>query len=199
MKLVVVIPVAAVLHEVRGLHQDPLVDLLELVRWRRVFPRIEIVQVPEQVAERVAQLAVGIHKPCENRLRQAHVFAEFDRCRPQPQNLRPVVLNHLFRLDRVAQRFVHRAAFAIEHPSAQRRGPKRRPAFQPRPHQQRTLEPSAVLVAALDVHIGGPFQAEALVQHRQVARTGIEPHVQNVVFLVELLSAALAAPGARRQ
>ena len=85
--------------------------------------------------------------------------------------------------------------FAIEHPAVQRAGAVGRSAFEPRPNQQRTVEPAAVLIAAFEVHIRRPGKAEALIEHGQVTRTGIEPHVENVGLFAEFGATAFGASG----
>ena len=64
--------------------------------------------------------------------------------------------------------------------------------------KQRALEPSAVLVAAFDIHIGGP---EALVALHSsiVGGTGVKPAVQRVSFLGEVRAAAMGAYEALRE
>ena len=61
------------------------------------------------------------------------------------------------------------------------------------------MEPAAVLIAAFEIHVGRPGKAEALVEDGEVARTGIEPDVENVVLLAEGAAAALGAGVARGQ
>ena len=60
--------------------------------------------------------------------------------------------------------------------------------------QQRALEPAAVLVAALEVEVGGPRQFLAERQHGLVARAGVEPDIEDVALALEL---GAAAGGAR--
>ena len=65
-------------------------------------------------------------------------------------------------------------------------------------YKQRALEPSAVLVAAFDIHIGGP---EALITLHSsiVGGTGVKPAVQCVGFLGEVRAAAMGAYKALRE
>src|SRR3974390_2280931 len=100
------------------------------------------------------------------------------------------MLDDLLGLDGVAQGLVHGPPFAVERPARERARAVGRGAFQPGAHQQRTLEPSAVLIATPDVHVRWPRQSEALVEHGEVARSGIEPNVENVVFLAEFTAPA---------
>ena len=50
---------------------------------------IEIVQVPERVPERVAQLAIRLDQAIQDRVRQPHVFGEINRGDPQAQQSAP--------------------------------------------------------------------------------------------------------------
>src|ERR1035438_2740470 len=61
------------------------------------------------------------------------------------------------------------------------------------------MEPAAILIAAFNVEIRGPSQIVSGGEHCQVARSGIEPDVQDVGFLAELGAAALGAGHAGRQ
>src|SRR5579863_9695854 len=45
--------------------------------------------------------------------------------------------------------------------------------------QQRTVEPTSILVRAFEVDIGGPFVA---LQNREMRGAGIEPYIENVIF-----------------
>ena len=156
-------------------------------------------QVAQEVAERIAQLAVGFLQAREDGLGEAHIFVEIDRSRPQAHEIGAVVFDNLFGLDGVAERLVHGAAFAIEHPAVERARAVWRCALESDADQQRAMEPAAVLIAAFDVHIRGPGQFVGGGEHGQVARAGIEPDIQNVGFLAELGGAALGASHAGRQ
>jgi len=61
------------------------------------------------------------------------------------------------------------------------------------------VEPAAVLVGALEVQVRGPPQALAQTQHRLVARSRVEPDVEDVALAVELAAAACGAGEARGQ
>ena len=56
--------------------------------------------------------------------------------------------------------------------------------------EQRGLEPSAVLVRALEIEVGRPAELRAHREHRGVAAAGVEPHVEDVRFLAEALARA---------
>ena len=52
--------------------------------------------------------------------------------------------------------------------------------------EQGRLEPSAMLIAALEVQVGGPGKSRLAAQHRRLARSRLEPHVDDVHLLAEL-------------
>ncbi len=66
-------------------------------------------------------------------------------------------------------------------------------------HQQRALEPAAVLIAAFEIHVGRPRRGRSPArQHGLVARPRVEPHVENVPLALERRAAARRARQARR-
>ena len=61
------------------------------------------------------------------------------------------------------------------------------------------MEPAAVLVAALEVHVGRPAQPGPPRQDGRVRGAGVEPDVEDVLLLLELRPAALRAGESRGQ
>ena len=51
---------------------------------------------------------------------------------------------------------------------------------------ERALEPAAVLVCSLQVHIAGGVQLGVLLQHGYVGATGVNPYVERVLALFEV-------------
>ena len=98
--------------------------------------------------------------------------------------------------DHVAERLGHLAAVAVDDEAVREHRAVRGAAVRRRRGQQRAVEPAAVLVAALEVEVGGPAQVRARLEHGRVADAGLEPHVEDV----GLLDAAVvpAAAGQRR-
>ena len=138
-----------------------LIELMQRAAGHGVGLRVEVRQVAEHVAEGVAQLAVGIDEARLDGLRHAHVFVKFDGSRPEAQDLGAIFLDDLFGLDGVAERLVHGLAFAIEHPTVEGARAIGRATLEARAHQQRTVEPAAVLIAAFEIHVGRPGQADS--------------------------------------
>ena len=153
---------------------------------------MEVVQISQRIAERVAQLAVGLDQPADDGVGKAHVFGEVDRGGPQPQQLGPVFVDDLLDFLRPF-RFRQRVPFAVERPAVGGRRPIRSLAAQCHRDQQGTVEPAAVLIPALEIHVGRPRQLVLGRQHRQMACAGVEPDVQDVTFLAESLAGAAGA------
>ena len=55
------------------------------------------------------------------------------------------------------------------------------------------MEPAAILIAALDIHVRRPGKAEAFIEHGQMAGAGIEPDIQNIALFAKLRRAAFTA------
>src|SRR5260370_720420 len=53
------------------------------------------------------------------------------------------------------------------------------------------------LVAPFQVDVGGPGEVGPMAEHRRVGGTGVEPHVQDVLLLLELPALAARAGEAR--
>ena len=81
---VLVRPEAAARNQVFGAHQNPLVNLLQFLTGNRIRRRVEVVDIAQHIAERVADLAVRFRETGQNHRRNAHVFREIDRGRPEP-------------------------------------------------------------------------------------------------------------------
>src|SRR5713226_5556729 len=58
------------------------------------------------------------------------------------------------------------------------------------------MEPAAILIGAFEINVGGPLGA---LQHGEIRRAGIEPHIQNVVFLAPLRRPTRAPRACRQQ
>src|SRR3974390_1666641 len=59
--------------------------------------------------------------------------------------------------------------------------------------EQGRVEPSAILVAALEVEVGRPGKAWLVAQDGRVARTRLEPHIDDVHLLAEPGATAFGA------
>ena len=93
----------------------------------------------------------------------------------------------------VAERLRHLPAVDVDQEPVRQDLPERRTAARAEPDQQRALEPAAMLIAALEIHVGRPRQLRAKRQDRFVARSGVEPDVEDVHLALERRAAARRA------
>ena len=114
-------------------------------------------QVAQQVAGRVAHLAVHIRQLLDDPRAQWHVGGVIHRAHPQPQHIGAVGRLLLFvlaalhqhrRIDDVAQRFAHLAALLIEGEAVGEHPLVGGVAVNRHRGEQAALEPAAVLIAA---------------------------------------------------
>ena len=129
----------------------------------------------------------------EDLLGAAHVGVVVGAARPQSQHVGAELVDDLGRIHAVAERLVHGLALAVDRPAVgQALAVRGALAERADGHEQRRLEPAAVLVAALDIHIRRPEALVAL-HGGNVGRAGVEPAVERVGLLREVLAAAVRA------
>ena len=119
--------------------------------------RVEVVQVAQQVAGRVAHLAVNVRQLLHDPRAQGHVGGVIHRTHPKAQHIGAVGRLLLFvfaalhqhrRIDDVAQRFAHLAALLIEGEAVGEHSLVGGVAIHGHRGEQAALEPAAVLIAA---------------------------------------------------
>ena len=127
--------------------------------------------------------------------RHAHVGCVVLRSDPQAQQVGAPLFADLGGQHHVAERFRHRPAVLVERPAVREHLAVGRAAAHADANQQRAVEPAAILVRAFEVHVRGPGQFRVgrarRIEHRQMRRAGIEPDVENVVFLAPARGAAM--------
>ena len=100
------------------------------------------------------------------------------------------MLDDVLRRGGVAERLRHLAALLVHHEAVRQHLVERRAAARADADEQRAVEPAAMLIAAFEIDVGRPVMILAERQHRLVARSGIEPHVEDVAFALEFGAAA---------
>src|SRR5947207_6899340 len=177
-------------------------EAVELVQARIRLPVAlghEIAQVAEQEAERVADAPIGVGEPIQNLEGDPDVLGIVLGRHPQAKDLGTVLRQEVVEADDVAERLGHLPSLAVDEKAVRDHAlVRRRPARADR-LEQRGLEPAAVLVRSLEVHLGRPADPGPRLEHRRVAAPGVEPDVEDVRLLPEPRAAALRAPRARRQ
>ena len=165
---------------------------------------IEMRQIAEHPAQRVAQLAIGLDGGLEDFRADALVVPIIGGAGPQPQNVGARLLDHVLRRDHVAERLRHLVAGLVEDEAVRHHDVERRAAAGAAGFQQRGLKPAAVLVGAFEIHdgigaavllaldAGEAGKVLRIFEHEGVGRTGIEPDIENVVDLLPVFVGALA-------
>ena len=91
---------------------------------RNLELRLVMRQAAQEVAQRVAQLAVGVHGGLDDVRPDTQILGVIGGKPPKPQDIRAGLLDDILRRYRIAQRFRHLAALLVHarsHASAPRR------------------------------------------------------------------------------
>ena len=164
------------------LRQRPPVDRGGLDRHART--RHEALEVGEQEADRVADLAVALAGEPEVLEVDLDVTVVGHAAHPPPRDVRAVLLQQHRDVERVAEALGHLQAILVDHEAVRQERAERRLARDGECGQQRELEPTAVLVAALEVQLARETDA-ARAKHRVPAAAGLEPDIEDVAALAE--------------
>ena len=170
--------------------QGKAIDFVQRFHRQQIGRRIEVVQVGDEDAARVPQLAVDVDHSREDLFADPQFLGELGHRDPQPDDLRATLLDDFLRHDGVAEGLRHLASLEIDQEAVGQHLSERGPAACRQRDEQRALEPAAVLVAAFQIHVRRPAQFRRARQHRFVARAGIEPHVENVALALEGIPSA---------
>ena len=181
--------------------QHPALQLRHLLRHRcaRFAPAFERA---EQIAERVAQAAVVVRHELQRCFADALVLGIVAADHhPQAQDVGAVGLHHVLRRRRVAERLRHLAALLVEREAVRHHRLVGRAAARAAGFQQRGMEPAAMLVRAFEIDVGRPGEVLVLarLQAEGVGRAGIEPDIDDVLDLLELVRIVVVAEEARRR
>ena len=154
---------------------------------------IKIGQIVKAELRRIAELEVVLAQLLEDLIGAAHIDVIIRRACPQAADVRTVFLEHVRRVNAVAEGLVHGLALAIDRPAVGDALFKGSALAQRADSGQQTrLEPAAVLIKALKVDCRGP-EALILLHGSKVRRAGVEPAVKRICFLLKVLAAAVRA------
>ena len=184
MELVVVVGGKALSDQLVELGHRPAVQLQHLLRGHQVIG-VKAVQVAQAVPGGIAELQIVLAELLKDVVRTAHVHMVVGRTRPQPEQVGTILLKDLRGVYAVAQGLVHSLALAVHGPAVGDALLEGSPLAQ-RAHggEQGGLEPAAVLVQTLHIHVGGP-EILVLLHGGEVGGAGVEPAVQGVLLLGE--------------
>ncbi len=170
--------------------EDVAIHFLELPGRHEVHGGIEVVQVPEQIPHRVADLPVGLDDARQDLLAEPYFLRVVAHRHPETQDVGAALLDDVLRLDRVAERLGHLASVLGHDEAVREHLAERRAAARAEADHQRALEPAAMLVAPFEIDVRRPRQLGTHRKHRLVARPGIEPDVEDVHLALERRAAA---------
>ena len=164
-----------------GARQRPAVDGHHLLHRQRIRRRIEAREVAQQEAHGVAHAPIRIGDALEDFVRHAHFVGVVGGRDPQAHDIGAERRHHLLRQDHVAQRLGHLAALVVHGESVRQHALVRRARVQRLGHQQRRMEPAAMLVRAFEVQIDRRLHIVGMrVMHALVREARIGPHVHDV-------------------
>ena len=192
MELILVIRLEALLDKLVGLGYDPTVDLKHIVVCDKVGIGIEIAEVCHHNTGGVSDLSVRLGKLLEDVVGATDVCVIVARCRPKTNKLCAVLLNDVVGADRVSKRLVHRLTLTVNYPTVSQNGSEGRLCLTRCANrgEKRGLEPSSVLVTALEIDVGGPAEIFSLIKHCVMGRAGIKPTVKRVGLLAKAMRLA---------
>ena len=147
-------------------------------------------QVAEQEAHRVAHAPIGIGHALQDLVRTAHLARVVGRGHPQPQHVGAQRRHHLVGRHDVAERLGHLAALLVDGEAVGQHALVGRALIQRLRHQQRAVEPAAMLVRAFQVHLDRRGDLGALLADALEAHARVGPHVHDVGDLAVLLGAS---------
>ena len=137
-------------------------------------------QVAQQEAHRVAHAPVGIGHALEDLVRAAHLAGVVGGRHPQAQHVGAEIGHDLVGRDDIAQRLGHLAALLVHGEPVGQHALVGRALVHGLGHQQRTVEPAAMLVRPFQVHLHRCGDLRALLAHAFEAHARIGPHVHDV-------------------
>ena len=150
-------------------------------------------ELGKQEAQRVAETTVGIGRTSENLVVDGNVGAGVDGGNPQTDDVGAHLVADLVGVNDVAERLGHLAALAVERKALRDDGLVRSMAVGTHRGEQRALEPTAVLVGALEVNVRRVLKLGAILADGLPGNAGVPPHVENVLIGLEVMATALGA------
>ena len=138
-----------------GLAQDPSVERQEAGHRDRVPGRVEVVEVRQQVAHGVANLAIGLPAPRQDLVGDRVVVAVIEARDPEAQDVGAVFRDEVLRPQGVAERLGHLPRLDVEREAVSDDAFVGSLSEERHGGQKRRLEPPPVLVVPLDIEVRG--------------------------------------------
>ena len=190
------VPAEDFLGEFAGAGEHVLIEWQKFGFGHSIARGIESVEIAEQEAEGVAQLAIELGAALHQVFAGGHVFAEVDGGYPETNDFAAHAFGDVDGIDAVAEGLGHGAALLVECPAGGGDVRVGRAAAKSDRREQRGVEPAAVLIAAFEVEDSGRafLFLEDLVDGLEIwigfadgepACAGVEPDVEDVGLLAE--------------
>ena len=197
-ELVAVVTLAYLCGQFIQLHQRPLVQIGQVSISDCIGLGIEISEVAQNIAGRVADLQIVLREMLEHILGDTHILTVVRRGNPQAHNISAVLFENVLRGNAVAERLGHLLALLINDHAMRNDRLIRRLALRCDRGQHRGLEPAAILVIAFQIYVDRSLLTLTVFNDCAPGRTGVEPYVHGIGFLVEIGAAALALDAFRQ-
>ena len=192
MELIVLVCLTAGLGQIIGASDDPLVDLLKLVKRHGIGIGVEVAQVCQKNSGGISDLTVDLGELTEDGVGATNVHVVVTGGSPETNDIRAVLLDHFLGINTVAKRLVHSSSLAVHNPAVGEDLLEGSAAIQcSHRGQKRGLEPTAVLIRALQINVGGPELGGAVHQRRIMGGAGVKPAVQSILLLGKDLATAM--------
>ena len=172
-------PAATLRIELGQAMQHPALELGHLGVGHLLRPPIAV-EAAQQVAQGVAQPAIGLGLVLQDLRADALVLGVVGADHPQAQDVGAVLVAHRLRRGDVAQRLRHLAALLVEREAVRQHAVIGRAAARAAALEQRGMEPAAMLVGALEIEVGRPLELGIALEREDVGAAGVEPDVEDV-------------------
>ena len=154
---------------------------------------VVLIEDGQQEAQGVAEAAVGVGRTGQDLVVAGDVHRGIHRGDPQADDVGAHLVADLVGIDHVTERLGHLTALAVEREALGDHGLVRGDVVRAHGGEQRALEPTAVLVGTLEVHVGRIGELGTVLADGLPGHAGVPPHVEDVSIGLEVMT---AAPGA---
>ncbi len=154
---------------------------------------VQVKEIAENEARRIADTAIGIHQTAQNFIGNAHILAVFHGADPQADDFGTEFVDEFLRGNDIAHGLGHLAPVAVHHIAVREDGAVGRCLAGAFGHQQRAVEPAAMLVGAFQIEICREGEIGTGFQHGRPAGAGVKPDIENIAFALPVRAAAFGA------
>ena len=140
--------------QLRGAAQGKAINFQQIGIGHGVFCGVKIAHVGQQETQGVANAAIGIDHTRQNFVIDVEVARVIGRGHPQAHNFCAHLVGNFLRRHHIAQALAHLAALTVGGKAMGQQTFVRRAIVECTTEQQRTVEPAAVLVVALQIQVG---------------------------------------------